>query len=445
MVQLSNLVLISRLTSSHTFGVSALMIAISTGMLSLSQFNIDSYLTSNKYIGNMSKGSIWSFLICVNISLAIIINLVAFYLNWSLENRYILLGSGLILICWSIGSVPKAVLLSEGKFKKLAKVGVAGSIINLTFSLLLIVMLDNDQIAIALSQTMAVLGSSVFAIAMGRSGIYLRNPKHIPKSIVIDFFHTSTSLFANFLARNVDTFMIFLLFGASALGLYDRAYFLMLAVQQFLSQVLGRVVLSDLSYRSSDEFLSRYFQLNLVYQLSSFVLFVPFIFTPKMVIDVFLGGTFSESHSLVQIFGIVGIVQASVSLSGTFFQVKKELRIQSKVALITSSVYLINFMLFPILNLSLNSFAIANLCSSLISYPIVFYYVRKLSGQEFNSLHRRLFLDILKVLIPFLVAALLFIIIAIQNKWFVLILYTLLPGILFLTYKMKKFDLFHIS
>lgn len=419
------------------------MIAISTGMLSLSQFNIDSYLTSNKYISKISKGSIWTFLICVNIFLAIIINLFSTYLNWSLENRYVLIGSGLILISWSIGSVPKAVLLSEGKFKKLATVGVAGSIINLIFSLLLILKLDNDQLAIILSQTMAVLGSSVFAIAMGKSGIYLRNPMHIPRSVIVDFFHTSIFQFANFLARNVDTFMIFLLLGASSLGLYDRAYFLMLAVQQFLSQVLGRVVLSDLSFRSSDEFLSRFFQFNLIYHLSSFVLFVPFIFTPKMVIDILLGGTFSDSHSLVQIFGIVGIIQASVSLSGTFFQIKKELRIQSKVAFITSSVYLTNFILFPIMNSSLTAFAIANLCASLISYPIVFYYVRKLSGREFNLLYRRFVLDSLKVLIPFLIVAFLFIIIAIQNKWFVFVLYILLPSIIFLTSKMKKFALFN--
>ena len=384
-LQLIGLVVVSRITSSYVFGVSALMIALSTGLLCVTQFNVDSYLTANPKISAKEQGAIWSFLVVVNISVGITLSMLAIFLHVSNSNFYIILGTTLTLFAWSVGSVPRARLLSSGAFKRLFIVGILGSLTNLVASVSLLLILENGQIALMISQVSAVMISSLVAICLGKGDLKLGSPLTIPKTILKDFMHTTQSLLANFFSRNLDTFLIYFAMGASALGYYDRAYFLMLAAQQFLSQVLGRIIIKDLARFQGDDLDRRFLLLTEFYVFVAILIFVPFIFFPDTLVNLLLGSNFGPSTDLVRVLGVAGVLQSILATSGYYYLRKENLKAQAAVTLQTASIYIITFSLIPVINLKIVNFALANCLASLIAIPVVYWSLSRLSTSIFQS------------------------------------------------------------
>lgn len=384
-LQLLGLILVSRLTSSYVFGVSALMIALSTGLFCVTQFNVDSYLTANPKIGDKEHGAIWSFLIVVNISVGIALSVLALSLHVSNSNFYIILGTTLTLFAWSIGSLPRAKLLCSGAFKRLFLVGILGSLTNLIASVSLLLILENGQIALMISQVSAVMISSLAAIYLGKGDLKLGSPFKVPKTILKDFVHTTQSLVANFLSRNLDTFLIYFAIGASALGYYDRAYFLMLAAQQFLSQVLGRIIVKDLSRFQGDDLDSRFLALTEFYVFTAILIFAPFVFFPDTLVNLLLGSNFEPSTDLVRVLGVVGVLQSILATSGYYYLRKNRLKAQAAVTLQTASIYIISFLLIPLIDFQILTFALANCLASLIAIPVVYFSLSRISVNFFPS------------------------------------------------------------
>lgn len=384
-LQLIGLILVSRLTSSDVFGVYALMIALSTGLLCVTQFNVDSYLTANPNISDKAQGSIWSFLVVVNISAGITLIVLANSLHVSNSNFYIILGTIFTLFAWSIGSLPRAKLLSSGEFKQLFIIGILGSLTNLILSVSLLLILENGQIALMISQVSAVMVSSLAAIYLGKGNLKLGSPFTVPKTILMDFKHTTQTLLANFLSRNLDTFLIYFAMGASALGYYDRAYFLMLAAQQFLSQVLGRIIVKDLAKFQGEDLDRRFLVLTELYVFAAILIFAPFIFFPDTLVNLLLGSNFEPSTDIVRVLGLVGVLQSILATSGYYYLRKENLKAQATVTLQTASIYIMSFSLIPLINLKIVTFALANFLASLIAILVVYLSLSRISLTSFRS------------------------------------------------------------
>ncbi|KIC93565.1 lipopolysaccharide biosynthesis protein [Flavihumibacter solisilvae] len=114
----------------------------------------------------------------------------------------------------------------------------------------------------------------------------------------------------NFTARNIDNLLVGKALGATALGIYSRAYFLMLQPLNLTHQVLARVMFPVLStYQDDLPNMKRVFLLTT--RLFAFIIlpfFVYVIIAADELIYILLGSKWMEVAYLLRIFCIYGVI-----------------------------------------------------------------------------------------------------------------------------------------
>jgi PST family polysaccharide transporter len=144
-----------------------------------------------------------------------------------------------------------ALLNRDMKFRALALIGLATPLANTVTTIALAMYLRSywalflGNLASVIVQTLLTWGMSGWR--PGRSAS-LRGTR----DVLAFGAHVATFNVVNFLARNADNVLIGKMWGAAALGLYDRSYKLMITPLQFINAPLSRVTLPVLS-RLRDE------------------------------------------------------------------------------------------------------------------------------------------------------------------------------------------------
>lgn len=115
----------------------------------------------------------------------------------------------------------------------------------------------------------------------------------------------------NFLSRNADNLLVGRLFGATALGVYQKAYDTMMLSTKEVMRPAGTVAISALS-RLVDEperYRRAYFRIVDKLMLVSTPFAVLLLATPDWLVHVLLGKQWADAIPLVQFFGITALLQ----------------------------------------------------------------------------------------------------------------------------------------
>lgn len=201
-------------------------------------------------------------------------------------------------------------------------------------------------------------------------------------SAIQELLGFSMSLFGskllNYWVRNLDYLLIGRLLGTGPLGIYTRAYELMLMPLTTVSRVISRVMFPALSQiQGEKERVKRaYLQVTRIIALITFPMMLGLLVTAEPFVLTLFGPRWAEMIPLVQIFSVVGMLQSIGTLNGNLYLSQGRADLQFKVGLVVHIVPLLGIIIglrWGILGVAIG-YAIG---SFLIWYP-TFYFAASL-------------------------------------------------------------------
>ena len=154
---------------------------------------------------------------------------------------------------------------------------------------------------------------------------------------VKDLIGFSSNLFGfnilNYFVRNVDNLLIGRFLGSSALGLYSKAYSMMLFPLSNMSMVIGRVMFPAFSSIQEDipRIRKLYLRITRNTALITFPLMLGLLITSDSFVAAVLGLQWSGMIPILKVFCIVGMIQSIGTLNGIIYQSQGRTDLQFKV------------------------------------------------------------------------------------------------------------------
>jgi len=184
-------------------------------------------------------------------------------------------------------------------------------------------------------------------------------------------FNVFLSKAIQYLADKLDVIIIGRYLGGSALGLYDKAFSLMLFPLQNVSHVIANVMFPSLSLIQSDKARVRdvYLRCTRAISLLTFPMMVGmFCIAESFVLGV-LGAHWAELVPVMQIFCLSGIVRSIVTVTGAIYLSQNETGLQLKVTMITKPITIAGILAgipWGVIGIAIGC-SVANLINSIIT------------------------------------------------------------------------------
>jgi O-antigen/teichoic acid export membrane protein len=202
----------------------------------------------------------------------------------------------------------------------------------------------------------------------------------------------------NYWARTLDQLLVGRFVGAGALGVYARAYSLMLMPLTQVSQVLGRVMFPALSTIQFDKprVKSNYLKAISIISLVTFPMMAGLFAVSDDFVLVLLGKKWLEMIPLLRVFCLIGIIQSIGTTTGWIFLSQAKTNTYFVVGLVSSILCIISFLIGI-------QWGILGVVRGYLIFTILeFYPLMAITGRIIDIR----FYEILKVLAPqFLCAA----------------------------------------
>lgn len=194
--------------------------------------------------------------------------------------------------------------------------------------------------------------------------------------------------FLEFVTYTIDTILIGALLGAKALGIYNRASYLIQIPSQVLNNAVGKIAFPALSSANTDEDrLGRaYLSTFLFIGIAIFPLCFGASVAAPEIVAVMLGPNWSEADNLVRILAIAIPFHLMLHVHGTLFDVKAALR-QKFLIRLAHLITLLGLYL-ALARFGLVGFAFAFLATELVFFHIYGLIVLKASAVNSKSFYR---------------------------------------------------------
>ncbi|WP_367390555.1 lipopolysaccharide biosynthesis protein [Lewinella sp. LCG006] len=202
----------------------------------------------------------------------------------------------------------------------------------------------------------------------------------------------------NYVVRNVDDVMVGKIWGQASLGIYNRAYSIMLLPVRKLAGVAARLLFPLLSsLQDNDEETRRIFLLNVqVIALIAFPLMSFLGMETEGIVFVVLGKQWLEMVPILRILAFLGAIQSIGTLVGTIYTARGGTRLQFRVGIVVKS-FLILIILIGV-HQGIEKLTLFYALGSFIAFFLEYYYAGQLIQLTLSNL--------LSKLAPFLVASL---------------------------------------
>jgi PST family polysaccharide transporter len=288
--------------------------------------------------------------------------------------RVVLIGGSLGSFIWSTGAVSRAMLNRSEDFSEIAKIGVFSSILYFISSVSLANLQGSGTLALIGGQVISIFGTSFLTIRASKLKVRFSLPRRVNVEAVHFFKNTGISGFSNFLARNLDSVLIYISLGVTSLAFYDRAYIIVLNIQLALSQIFSRVFLPKFATHSGDLAAKYLSGLKIYAQFSMFLSTISILFSDRIVTTLLSNG-YESTASLLPILAFGGFLQSLSSLSGVLLLSKRRTSTLLKISGISALVYATAFLSVFLFSTSLLHYAFATCISALVVLMIVMIYL----------------------------------------------------------------------
>jgi O-antigen/teichoic acid export membrane protein len=190
----------------------------------------------------------------------------------------------------------------------------------------------------------------------------------------------------SYLARNLDQLLIGKYLGDAALGLYHRAYSLLLFPATNISHVLSRVMFPTLSVMQSDKprVKRTYMRMTRMIALATFPLMAGLLVVAESFVVALLGPHWIQMVPILQILCLVGAIQSIGTLNGNLYLSQGRADLQLKVVLVVQLNVVVGVVVglqWGLIGVTLGYAAAA----AIGSYPS-FFFAGRLVGIRFTEL-----------------------------------------------------------
>ena len=212
---------------------------------------------------------------------------------------------------------------------------------------------------------------------------------------VKDLLGFSTNLLGtqilNYWVRNIDNLLIGRFLGTSALGLYSRAYSIMLYPLVNVSRVISRVMFPALSIirDEKDRVKNLYLRMTRVIAMITFPLMAGLFVTAEPLVLTLLGDRWTDIIPLLKIFTVLGALQSIGTLNGNLYLSQGRADLQFRVSLFLKA----NVIFAIVIGLRWGIIGVATcyaMASVINSYP-AFYFAGRLVNITYFERWKHLF------------------------------------------------------
>ncbi|AFL50272.1 PST family polysaccharide transporter [Sinorhizobium fredii] len=321
--QILSVILLSRLLSPQDFGVVAMSAPVLAFVALFQDFGLTQATVQKNSITHEEVNYLFWVNVAVSVALAcLMVGMAPLIGRFYGEPRVgpLIAAMALQIIAYGLGAQHLALLNRRMVFGRLAMVEIASAIAGLcaavgwTF-------VDRSYWALyAGTLTSAVLPTLCYwANSHWRPGLSL---KADGVGVLLNFGAGITGFnFANFFARNLDNILIGRYWGEAQLGLYDRAYKLLLFPLSQLANPLSKVMVPALSRMTNepDRYRSAYLRVMPLMLVVALPGVAAAIATADLLIPFVLGEQWRESAGIFQALGFAGLLQPLNNPAGWLF------------------------------------------------------------------------------------------------------------------------------
>jgi O-antigen/teichoic acid export membrane protein len=404
-IQLSTIVLgviLARLLSPAEVGLVAMVTVLTNFGTVFVDFGFTSAIIQNK----QSNSSHWSSVFWLNLSVSLLISIGLSLSAPLISNFYDepLLRDVTIVVAWTFicrafNLVQESLLRKNMDFKSLTRIRVSAQVAGGGAGIL--------AAYYGLSYWSLVIKEYTAILIMNIGVWYVSNwrPRWLmERSAIKEMLGFSLPLMGsqtlNYWTRNADNLMVGKVLGDSALGVYSRAYDLMLLPLNNISNVISGVMFPAYSQIQDDKDRIKriYLQITRLIAFVTFPMMYGLCVVAEPFVSLLLGSQWMGVVPIIQILAPLGAIQSISTLEGNIFLSQGATRLQFITGVI-SKVFMITAMVVGLYLGGLEGIAWAYLISSTVASFFLFHYMGKLIRLSVS--------DIAKNLLPVFLAALL--------------------------------------
>jgi len=319
-IQLASTVVLARLLSPDDYGIIAMVVAATSfaglfrdlglSAASVQKGTLDHAQMSNLFWLNTGMGTILTLLLACSSPLV-----GWFYAKPEIVPLTLLLSTTFLI--GSLGTQHGALLQRELRFGSRALASIVGSLVTLGVSIVLAIRgggywaLAWGNIAGAITTTLFLFGLSSFRPSLWKRGAGVRS--------MLKFGANITAFdFVNYFHRNLDNLLIGRFWGPDALGLYSRAYALLMFPIANLRGPINGVAFPAMSrlQKEPDAFRAYYRRITCMLAMVSMPLAAYLFVASKPIVELTLGAEWAGVSPLFAILAITGFIQPVAGLRG---------------------------------------------------------------------------------------------------------------------------------
>ncbi len=348
LLQLASVVLLSRLLAPSEFGLLAMASPVVAFASLLGDLGLAQAVVQKPKLGQAEVSALFWISLGAGAGLAAALVAAspavgAFYREPRAAALTAAMGAPILV--GSAGSLHGALLNRRMQFRAMAVIDAAAALGGLAVSV---------AFALACPSVWALYAGSLAASAIPAAGCWIASgwrpswPRRQPGLAVALGFGANVTGFnvANFFSRNLDNVLIGRRWGEGPLGLYDRAYKLLLLPLQQVNGPVAKVMLPVLAQMSGEpERYSRAFLRVLAQMLLVTLPGVAFMVgTADLLVPLLLGRQWAGASGIFTVLGIAGLVQALNNPTGWLFISQDRTRDYMRWGLFSSATCIASFL-----------------------------------------------------------------------------------------------------
>jgi teichuronic acid exporter len=379
--------ILARLLTPEDYGIVAITTVFTTFFGLFADIGLGSAVIQNKKMTPESVNHIFSFTVWFGLLLAGLfcifsVPISRFYNNAVLIPICCILSVSLFFN--TLNSIPNALLLKEQKFVVLA---VRTIITTVSTSIVTIILAYHGFKYYAL--VIQSVFSAIFIFIWNLSNTKISFTFHIKKESfngIINFsFWQFADKFVNYFSRNLDNLLVGKIFGQASLGIYDKAYRLMLYPIQNFTRVITPVLHPILSVFQNDRnyIYQKYLKLLKLLSLAGVLVSPVCFFCAREIILIMFGERWQAAIPCLRFLSLSIWAQMTTSSTGAIFQSLGNTKLMFR-ATIEATVVTVICILAGIMHGSITAIslwiAVGLNCSFLINY---FHLIKNGFGKKF--------------------------------------------------------------
>jgi len=319
-LQSGSTVVLARLLTPQDYGLIAMVTAISGFVALFKDMGLSMATIQKAEINHSQVSTLFWINVAVSLMLALILAVAAPIISWFYgEPRLTLIALALAgtFIFSGLTVQHQALLRRQMRFSTLAAIEIGSLVIGIVTAIVLALYGAGYWALVGLSASIALSNSILVWVLCGwRPGLPVRRAG--VRSMLAFGGHLTAFGVVNYFARNFDNILLGRFWGASVLGLYGRAYNIMMLPISQIREPLNAIAIPVLSHIQNDPVRYKRYYIKLVTLLAfiTMPLMVFLFICADQVIGLLLGSKWSGAIDIFKVLCAVAFIQPVTTTAG---------------------------------------------------------------------------------------------------------------------------------